>query len=37
METKEILISTGAKHGAFYRPRPEWVSDVIAWVEGAGG
>lgn len=31
-ERKEIEIAIGGGHGAFYRPRPEWVDPVIAWV-----
>jgi hypothetical protein len=29
---KEIAISTGKKHGAFLRPRPEWVSPLKEWI-----
>jgi acetyl esterase/lipase len=32
-EHREIRISTGAGHGAFYRPRSEWLAPVLAWVE----
>ncbi len=28
----EVSISTGQGHGAFYRPRPEWVDPVKAWL-----
>jgi arginase family enzyme len=31
----EKLIDTGARHGAFYRPRPEWLDPLFAWL-GAG-
>jgi len=34
-EVKEIRIDTGARHGAFYRPRPEWMEPALAWI-GAG-
>jgi hypothetical protein len=29
---QEIVINVGGGHGAFYRPRPEWVDPVVAWV-----
>jgi pimeloyl-ACP methyl ester carboxylesterase len=29
---EEIAISTGLKHGAFYRPVPEWVTPLKAWI-----
>lgn len=32
---KEIAISTGKMHGAFYLPRPEWANPVLDWVHGA--
>ena len=28
----EVKIATGEGHGAFFRPRKEWTSPVIAWV-----
>lgn len=28
----EIAISTGLAHGAFYRPLPEWVQPLKAWI-----
>jgi hypothetical protein len=28
----EIRIQTGKEHGAFFRPREEWVAPVLAWV-----
>jgi len=28
----EIRIQTGKEHGAFFRPRKEWVDPVVAWV-----
>ena len=31
----EKRIDTGARHGAFYRPRPEWLDPLFAWL-GAG-
>jgi len=29
---KEIEISTGKKHGAFFQPLPEWVLPLKAWI-----
>lgn len=29
---EEVAISTGKKHGAFYLPRPEWVTPLKAWI-----
>lgn len=34
---KEIKISTGKSHGAFYTPLPTWVDPVLDWVHGVGG
>lgn len=31
-EHREIRIATGAGHGAFYRPRPEWLAPVLEWI-----
>ncbi|MFP7722819.1 alpha/beta hydrolase [Lysobacter sp. A3-1-A15] len=31
---KEIKISTGKWHGAFYMPLPAWVDPVLNWVHG---
>lgn len=30
---REVRITTGAGHGAFYRPRSEWLVPMFAWVE----
>ena len=30
---EEIRIDTGARHGAFYVPRAEWVEPVSAWIQ----
>lgn len=30
-EHREIVIEIGGGHGAFYRPRPEWVEPVVEW------
>ena len=32
-EHREIRIDTGAGHGAFFRPRPEWLDPLLHWVE----
>lgn len=32
-EYRELRIETGAGHGAFYRPRPEWLAPLLRWVE----
>lgn len=32
-EHREIRIDTGAGHGAFYRPRSEWLDPVFEWIE----
>ncbi len=29
---KEVGISTGRKHGAFFQPLPEWVQPLKAWI-----
>lgn len=34
---KEVEISTGELHGAFYRPLPAWIDPVLDWVHGDGG
>jgi len=28
---QEIVIDVGGGHGAFYRPRPEWIDPVVEW------
>lgn len=33
-ETREIEIRLGGGHGAFFRPRGEWVDPVVAWATG---
>lgn len=35
-ESREVRIETGARHGAFYTPRPGWVEEVVRWVEQPG-
>ena len=29
---KEVAISTGRKHGAFFQPLPQWVQPLKAWI-----
>lgn len=29
---KEIAITTGKRHGAFYQPLPEWIEPLKAWI-----
>jgi hypothetical protein len=29
----EVRVSTGLRHGYLYRPLPEWVDPVLAWIE----
>jgi hypothetical protein len=31
-EHREVRISTGLGHGAFYRPRPEWLAPLFDWI-----
>ena len=35
-ETKEIMIDTGKRHGAFYLPRSEWMRPAIEWIKQSG-
>jgi dienelactone hydrolase len=30
----EVRINTGDEHGAFFRPREEWLGPVRAWIRG---
>jgi len=30
-EREEITLRLGGGHGAFYRPRPEWIEPVVEW------
>jgi acetyl esterase/lipase len=32
-EHREIRIDTGGGHGAFYRPRPEWLAPLFQWIQ----
>lgn len=32
-EHQEVRIDTGAGHGAFFRPRPEWLDPLFQWIE----
>jgi acetyl esterase/lipase len=29
---KEVAISTGKKHGAFFQPLPKWIRPLKAWI-----
>lgn len=33
---RELRISTGRSHGAFYTPAEDWVTPVLDWVHGDG-
>ncbi len=35
MRTKEIKLTTGLRHGLFFRPRPEWIDLVAEWARKA--
>lgn len=35
-DQREIVLYLGGGHGAFYRPRPEWVDPVVEWAESGG-
>jgi len=30
-EREEITLELGGGHGAFYRPRPEWIEPIVEW------
>jgi hypothetical protein len=32
-ELRELKLRLGERHGAFYRPRPEWLDPVVEWVK----
>jgi hypothetical protein len=32
MVTKEVKLSTGLRHGLFFRPRPEWLDLAAEWI-----
>jgi predicted esterase len=34
LKSREVRTTTGDEHGAFYRPRSEWINPVLEWVEG---
>jgi hypothetical protein len=36
-EHREIRIATGFGHGAFYRPRREWLAPLFQWIERRPG
>jgi dienelactone hydrolase len=31
MQTKEVKLTTGLRHGVFFRPRPDWIDLVAGW------
>jgi predicted esterase len=33
---RELLLELGGGHGAFYRPRPEWIDPVVEWAMASG-
>jgi hypothetical protein len=33
-ETSEVELRLGGGHGAFFRPRDEWIEPVVAWAAG---
>lgn len=33
-ETREVELRLGGGHGAFFRPRDEWIEPVVAWAAG---
>ena len=35
-ERSEVTVETGERHGAFYRPRTEWLGPVVTWARGEG-
>ena len=35
-DTVERRIDTGARHGAFYLPREEWLTPMFDWIRGVG-
>jgi dienelactone hydrolase len=35
-EAREIELHLGGGHGAFFRPRDEWIEPVVAWAGGGG-
>jgi hypothetical protein len=30
-DRREVVTNLGGGHGAFYRPRPEWVGEIVEW------
>ena len=34
-EHRELVIKTGAGHGAFYRPRAQWLTPTLEWIVGS--
>ncbi len=37
IEAEEVRIDTGERHGAFYRPIPEWIVPAVDWAQGGAG
>jgi len=35
-EREEMTLDLGGGHGAFYRPRPEWVDPIVEWATPGG-
>lgn len=35
-DQSELLLELGGGHGAFYRPRPEWIDPVVEWAMASG-
>jgi hypothetical protein len=33
IDAKEVRIETGERHGAFYRPIPEWTEPALEWIQ----
>jgi len=36
VERDEIVLSLGGGHGAFFRPRPEWIQPALRWAKAGG-
>jgi len=34
---EEVVIETGERHGAFYRPRAEWLLPTLRWIKAGAG
>jgi len=31
LPTREVKLTTGLRHGLFFRPRPDWIDLVTEW------